>query len=408
MGIRTWLLLVFACCGLSSSSGQSKVQSFRDVPRVDIPFDYQNNLIVVTLTFKGVLPLKFIFDTGAEHTILAHREITDLFGVDYEREFKLIGSDMRTELVAYLARDVSVQVGNLLLPHHSMLVLKEDYFHFKEITGLDIQGIIGADVFRGFIVHINYERRIISLLKQQYFKTPSNAYEEIPIEVHRYKPYVFADVLIKDNPIRLKLLIDTGASLSLLINTSTDSLLTLPENTIVGNVGIGLGGFLEGYLGRIKVLDFGEIKFRELITTFQDIEVAVDTSFLNGRNGIIGNQILDRFDIYIDYSREKLYLRPNRYYKDRFEFDKSGLFIILAGAALNSFVVHQVVPGSAADEAGIQAGDVIKRINSSSSSLLSLTSISNIFRKKEGKKIRMIVVRRDERLKFVFYLRNII
>ena len=32
--------------------------------QVDIPFEYSNNFIILTVNFNGILPLKFIFDTG--------------------------------------------------------------------------------------------------------------------------------------------------------------------------------------------------------------------------------------------------------------------------------------------------------------------------------------------------------
>jgi hypothetical protein len=35
------------------------------VRQVEWPFDYVNNFIVVTVTLNGTIPLKMIFDTGA-------------------------------------------------------------------------------------------------------------------------------------------------------------------------------------------------------------------------------------------------------------------------------------------------------------------------------------------------------
>ncbi len=401
-------IVLFVACLMSGLFAQPSLRTSKELQKVDIPFEYQNNLIIVNVIFNRILPLKFIFDTGAEHTILARREITDLFAIRYEREFKLIGSDMKTELTAYLVRGIPFEVGNMLLPRHSMLVLKDDYFHFKQVAGIDIYGIIGADVFRGMVVHINYERRVISLIKSNSFKTPPESYKPVPIEVYRNKPYLFTKLKIKDDTTVVKLLIDTGAALAFLVNTNTDSSLTLPPNTIKGNVGIGLGGFLEGYLGRVKNLQIGDYNFRDVITTFQDLDEAIDSSFVNSRNGILGNQMLDRFSVYIDYPRETMYLRPNRYFKDKFEFDKSGLFVVVAGKNLNSYVVHQLIPGSPAADAGVLPGDIIKRINCATSGLLSLHSIHNSFRKKEGKKITMVVKRGKERVKFVFHLRNLI
>ncbi|HND88697.1 MAG TPA: aspartyl protease family protein, partial [Saprospiraceae bacterium] len=59
---------------------------------VDLPFEYSNNFIILTLNCNGLLPLKFIFDTGAEHTVISKREITDAMRLTYEREYRMKGS----------------------------------------------------------------------------------------------------------------------------------------------------------------------------------------------------------------------------------------------------------------------------------------------------------------------------
>ena len=76
------------------------------VKQVEMPFEYDNNFIVVDVLMNGLVPLKFIFDTGAEHTILTRREITDVLGVPYRRRFTVLGADMKTELHAYLVRNI--------------------------------------------------------------------------------------------------------------------------------------------------------------------------------------------------------------------------------------------------------------------------------------------------------------
>ncbi len=42
---------------------------------VEFPFEMYNNLIVVDLVLEKKLPVKFIFDTGAEHTVICKKEI---------------------------------------------------------------------------------------------------------------------------------------------------------------------------------------------------------------------------------------------------------------------------------------------------------------------------------------------
>ncbi|HOY18537.1 MAG TPA: hypothetical protein PLC89_14620, partial [Haliscomenobacter sp.] len=73
-----FLLTLLLCCGsFSKTEGQINDLVFLNgETHVDIPFDYENNFIVIKLMFNDIFPLKFIFDTGAENTILTKREIT--------------------------------------------------------------------------------------------------------------------------------------------------------------------------------------------------------------------------------------------------------------------------------------------------------------------------------------------
>ncbi len=396
-------------CGLANPAlAQPFLGINKDFKRLDIPFEYENNLIVVEVLFNNIFPLKFIFDTGAENTILAKKEFAEILGIPYEREFKLLGADMKTELTAYLIRNVHLHVGELVMPRHSMLVLADDYFRFEEMAGLEVHGILGADVFRNLVVKINFERKVISLTKRRYFKPPKG-YGSVPIEIFRSKPYLFADLQLKrDSVTRVKLLIDSGAMVSLLVNTNTHPDLHLPPNILRGNVGAGLGGFIEGYIGRVAALEVGSYKINEIVTNFQDIDSLMDRSILNGRHGILGNQILQKFHLVIDYPKETLYLKPNRKFKKPFKFDKSGLVVIAASIRLDSYLIHEVISGTPAAEAGLLPGDKIVSINGWPSGFLSLAGINKVLRKKEGKRIKMRVNRHGIKMAFQFKLRKLI
>ena len=376
--------------------------------KIEIPFEYKNGLMVVDVMFNRFFPLKFIFDTGAENTILAKKEITDLLGIPYEREFTVMGSDLKTELKAYLIRDIHFEMGPATTPRHAMLVLDEDYFRFEEVAGLEVHGIIGADAFRGMVVKINYERKLITLTQKDRFHPPKG-YGQTPIEVFRNKAYLETELWIQHGkPRKVKLLLDTGAMVSLLLNTMDGDSLALPPNVLSGQIGAGLGGFIEGYLGRVSKIKIGETECRELLTNFQEVSEVSDTSILNGRNGILGNRLMSRYHLVIDYPGGMLYYKPNKKFKTKDEFDKSGLVVIAADVNLNKFLVHDVLKGSPSDLAGVEKGDRILKINGIPAGFMTLGAVHRKLRKKEGKRINLMVKRNGERLKFRFVLRKLI
>ncbi len=390
-------------------SAQPGYEILKDVKKIDIPFEFTNNLILVNVTFGRLFPLKFIFDTGAENTILSKREVTDALGFDYEREFKIMGSDLQAELTAYLVRGVYLNIEDMVAPNHSMLVLQEDYFNFEELLGIKVDGILGADIFRGLTVKIDYQRQVITLSKASSSKIKKDGFEVLPILIEKNKPYLQTTVRTQaDSIVKVKLLLDTGAMLSLLLNSDSHPSLQPPENTIQGQIGAGLGGFLTGHLGRVNALSLGDLMCTQVVTNFQSYQLGMDSIKMKGRNGIIGNEILSRFLVIIDYPGQKLYLQPNRRYKNEFEVDKSGLVIIASDYKLKKFTVHSVITNSPAMEAGMLKGDEIRSINGKPISFFNLEKINKLLRKKEGKKIKIVVKRDGLRLKFEFLLRKLI
>ena len=70
-----------------------------------------------------------------------------------------------------------------------------------------------------------------------------------------------------------------------------------------------------------------------------------------------------------DYANKKLYLAPHADFGKPYAFDRSGLWLLADGAALQ---VADIAKGSAAEEAGLQANDRIRAINGAAISTKSL------------------------------------
>src|SRR5690606_5288478 len=205
----------------------------------------------------------------------------------------------------------------------------------------------------------------------------------------------------------LKFLIDSGSAIPLLIYNNTMEHLTLPETLIPGNLGVGIGGTLTGHMGLIDHFQFGKYEFKNIVTSFQELAIdSIGHLYLN-RNGLVGNSLLSRFDVYIDYPGSMMYVKPNKKYNERFRIDRSGLILIATGPDFNHILVQKVIPGSPADKAGIQAGDFIHNFNFWPVYFYTLNSINYKLSGKEGKKIKMTLIRNGEKIKARFRLHSL-
>ncbi len=407
--MKRTILLIFFSFSFFCTNAQSfgfQIEDEKDI--VEIPFEIHNNFMVVEVIMNNSIPLKFIFDTGAEHTILSKHIFGIALGLTYDRAIRLIGADLNQELVAHVSSNVHLKVGDAVAPKQDILILSDDYIKIDEYVGIEIHGIVGADLIRNLVLKIDYKRNIIYLQRSSSFVPPKRKWKEIPLSIEKNKPYVTAQAILGDKKSELKLLIDTGASLSLLLHTNTSPDIDLPENIIKGSVGRGLGGILEGYIGRVNRLAFGELFFNNIITNYQDVSEAINLESISNRNGILGTSLISRFNVIIDYPKEKLYLKPHRRYNKGFKYDRSGLELIVSGKNLKTVTVFSLISGSPAAEAGFQKGDQILSVNNIPTRFLNLKGVSKKLTKRVGKKIKIKLRRGDQIMTLRFKLRDLI
>ncbi len=405
------LFLIVYSSVVISAAAQSGFSLPAGIRKMEIPFQYINNFIIIDIDFNGTIPLKFIFDTGAEHTILTKHEISDILHVRYDREFHVKGSDLKTDLVAYLARNIRLQISgkDIVAENEDILVLQDDYFRFEEYAGVEVHGILAGRVFSRYLVKINYQQKVITLFERSAYKPGKAGFEPLPVELFRNKLYINTIARLRsDSSSNLKLLLDTGAAMPLMLFTHTNPLIQPSANAIPANIGMGLGGYLEGYVGRTPGLNLGKFSQKNILTYFQAADTTQDLSYLNGRNGLIGNTILNRFQVVIDYQDALLWLKPTKQFQDAFVYDRSGLNIIASGALLNYFSVLNVLPGSPAEVVGILAGDRIMRIGCLPASFHSLAGLNALLKKKPGKELKIVVKRNGQLIKKRMILRDLI
>lgn len=408
--MRKTLLLTFLLTVVQLAVAQlSGFQVPAGKDKVEIPFRFDNNFILVDVVFNKVFPLTFIFDTGSENTVLTHKTFADLMDIDYERKYKIVGADLQQELLVHLARGVQLDLKTVPSNKVPVLVLEENYFQFEKYTGLKIHGILGMDLFKLVVIQIDYRKKKLILYRPENFTVSNDKFKKYKIDVYRSKAYLEVTGKVNQTKtIPLKLLIDTGANIALLLHNDSDSSITLPPKLIPGKLGDGLGGYIEGYMGRTSQLQIAPYQFTNITTHFQQVPLTLDSLNLNDRHGILGNGILSRFNIIIAPYKNELYLKPEKKYNRGFKFDRSGITLIASGLNLNKFTVIDVLPDSPAKEAGLQTGDEILSINFLPSRFFSLNDLLWKFQKRIGKQFRLKVQRGEEKLIITFRLRDLI
>jgi hypothetical protein len=150
----------------------------------------------------------------------------------------------------------------------------------------------------------------------------------------------------------------------------------------------GLGGKMSMRLTTVRELRLGPYKFRNVPTFLFDDEYNVTSYPFLG--GLIGNDLLRRFNVILNYRKREIHITPNRAYNEPFDYAYTGLGVYYVGGRV---IIEDVVPGSPGEEAGFKPGDVILGVgNNYSNNILVYKSLMQNL----GEKLRFVVMRDNQ------------
>ncbi len=401
-----WLILIRILVPVASNAQFIGYKIDNDLNKTSFGFKFINNLIIVPVIMNDSIEMQFILDTGVRTTLLTDIGATPL-DVAENRQVKIAGLGQDGEIQAYVASNVQLQLPGITGKGQTLIVLEEGFLDLKSHIGQAVHGILGYDFFNHFVVKIDYISNKITVYEPAAFSPPEK-YTSIPIKVLGGRPYLPVSIIqSNDSEITGTYLIDTGASHSILLDPDANDGINLPQRTIPTVVGWGLSGQIDGKMGRVKFIRFGNFEFKNALASFGHC-VQANPQLVPDRIGSVGGELLSRFSVIFNYAEEKIYIRKNFRYKGGFEHNKSGLELVVDGYNYNTFKVLHVMEQSPASEAGILPDDIVVAINGKGAGQLSLEEIQGIFRAENNQNVQLIVLRDNRYLSFNFRLRRLI
>lgn len=290
-----------------------------------IPFELYNNHIYLKVGVNGSKPLSFIFDTGAQH-IIDSRQAKAL-GLKLKFEGQATGMGEGTVDV-YSSNGVSFNLPGVSLSGQRVRVLPLDGVevcasetvidergHLRKCEPNEqrcqrrvIDGVLGHDFFKRFVVEIDYEAHLINLYAPGNYKYQGTG-ESFPLEItDRYILVPGRLSFAGRVPINGRFLIDTGGAHSLILTRPfIEANRLLPPAAELTKFSIcGIGGDSEILIGTLSALQLGNIKINEPITGFAQAQNGnlADADY----DGNIGGAILRHFKVIFDYSRRRMIL----------------------------------------------------------------------------------------------------
>lgn len=443
--MKKTVVTILICLFFCTISAQNGFQFENGVNKISIPFKLINNLVFIPIKVNGV-ELNFLLDTGVDETIL--------FSLEDKKEVRFFNTEriLLKGLGSQEAVEGLKSTNNLLefdamkFRNHMLYIILDPEFNLSSHVGIPVNGIIGYQFFRNYLVEVNYSKKKVVV----YRETEKNrlkiekSFTKIPISIEKCKPYIQSTIVQDNKEIPVKLLIDIGNSDALWLFQDRSELITVPTKNFEDFLGRGFSGDVKGRRALVNKFKMTDFEFNNPVVAFPDSVSIKNVNMVVDRKGSVGGEVMKRFTVVFDYKNNQMFLKKNGNYNTPFSYNKSGVEIQQNGLQWVQETVRMetvplsrqdnesggirvytsdfkykfqlkpiyeiayVRPNSPAAIAGLQKGDVIITINYNPIYKRTLQEINALFRSEEEKRITLEVERKSEILKFNFQLYNIL
>lgn len=378
------LTVVFITGNYTIAVGQKNRNSSKDLI-TRFPFTTLSGGIIIMQVRLGNFPdtLNFILDTGSGGVSLDSSTVSyfRLPVTPSERRVRGIGSLRKISYVT----DQTMHLPNLDVEHLDFHI--NDYDLLTSVYGVKIDGIVGYSFLSRYIVKIDYDKNILEVWRPGTIKYPKGGILIKPV----INGIPVFDASVADGNTSLsRFYFDTGAGLCILMSEDfeRDSSILQKGKKIITTQAEGLGGKTSMKVTTVKEINIGKYKFKKVPAhIFKD---EYNVTAYPSLGGLIGNDLLRRFNLVINYGEKEIHMKPNTHFRESFDYSYTGLGVYLVNGQIT---IEDVLKDSPGEKAGLMPGDIIVAIDNNVGG--SIQSYKNILQD-VGAKLRLLVSRNGE------------
>lgn len=393
------LFLLFGFSALSQSAPSKSVLS--------VPFKYDGR-ILIPIEFKKSKTMDIILDSGFPQdnfVLLMHKELGEELELEYVQSQKIgRGAGSGENKLIHLAPGIDVALSHIDFGKKIVGIMDDS----REIAPHHNKGVLGGIVFVPYVVKIDFDKSVLDLYSPETFRA-EEGWEVIPILLsERNIPMIEISFSLdgREN-FTEKFLFDTGGGGNIFV-LDEEKGIKAPTKMLHTLSGTGLRGDVFSDMGCLSSLKIGKYELKNILFAIIPEEKVVGTLPVLqdlGCRGLLGSEALSQFNMIIDYTHNKLYLKPNKSYGSPFELNMTGM--IVKENPFGEFVVYHVLENSEASKKGLIKGDKISRINGKTISDLTYLEIKGAF-EKNGETVRVEILRNGKTIKLELKLERLI
>ena len=359
-----------------------------------IPFELYDNHIYLPVGVNGSEPLKFVLDTGAALCLLSERGAKQLSIKMVDTGQVINPDDEKWRAKLHVANDVSFNIAGAGAFAKQVGVVSWD--PLESILGRRFDGLLGFELLNRYVVEIDYVAKTITLDEPKSFRY-SGSGEVFPLRLVDKLPVIRAGIKVAGrDSTEGEFEIDTGMRTAVALHAPFVRKHNMPATgqKVFPSIGISASGESAMAVGRIQGLEIGRFIIESPIVEYS--QATGGPLARDNYAGIIGGEVLRRFKIILDYSRNRIILEPNSHLGDPCEHDMSGTFLVAEGENLKTIKVYRVFENSPASRARLRQGDIITAIDGRAASEFTLDQIGHLF-KQQGRRY-LLSIKRGERV----------
>ncbi len=305
LSVVALLFLATACSGGNQKRQQEGVKP--ELPAGAVEMKYQRHLYCDVM-LRDSIPARMIFDTGCTNLLLDSTFYAEQFAQNGNlRRAMLSGAGGGMELANIDVSKWAYRIGEEVMMEDMATVL-----NLRKIVGGEADGMFGMMFMKGKRVEINYANSYMRFLAAE--EKIGEDYTHIPFSWDGQRMVLPLAITMSDGYVfEGRFLVDTGMPGTLLLNSTTANRLESAKyladaKSITYDVG-GVGGSSQEYQFKIPQIAVGGHAIKDVMISWSSNNKGALTS--DNYDGLVGNELLARFDVIFDFVGSAVYLRPN-------------------------------------------------------------------------------------------------
>ncbi len=278
-------------------------------PSAPIELTYREakgGLVILTGRVNGKADVDFILDTGAPVTVLLDGKRTTALGLDTSKARPLGDPDNPAAPVGDIQPGFRLDFGGVTLSELTAVVVPQKTMPCQErFDEIGFGGVIGADLFRRFVVEIDPVSKRVRLHDPRKWEVPSGA-TTVPLTFTGGHPFTQVKVALRDGKvIDLPMNIDTGMNRALTLVAGAHPAIAMPPNGRARTSCL-VNGTLQERDGEAVMVGLGSLTLPVATPVYSE-----RANLVNGtKAGTLGVTFFRDHLLYIDYPARRLLMKP--------------------------------------------------------------------------------------------------